>query len=62
MILREWRGRRPRDKVDACRDVLERTGLKDDNAAGHRGKPACLRHCELRSPEPPDMPLLRVRY
>ncbi|HEX6930085.1 MAG TPA: hypothetical protein VF267_12585 [Gammaproteobacteria bacterium] len=38
MILREWRGRVPREKVDAYLGVLEQTGLKEYAATpGHRG-------------------------
>lgn len=38
MILREWRGRVPLEKVDDYREVLERTGLRDYAATpGHRG-------------------------
>lgn len=38
MIMREWRGRVPHDKVDAYVRVLERTGLPHyAGTAGHRG-------------------------
>lgn len=38
MILREWRGRVPREKIDGYIEVLERTGLKEYAATpGHRG-------------------------
>lgn len=38
MILREWRGRVPHEKVDAYVEILNHTGLKDYAATpGHLG-------------------------
>lgn len=45
MILREWRGRVPREKIGEYLGVLERTGLKEyAGTPGHRGSSVLVDH------------------